>query len=230
MADPGPAHPVERRVHRVAHGPDPWVWTPWQYAPFGGRWDDPDSQYRVLYLGASRYGCYLEVLAQFRPDPKVLALYEALAPDDADQGYPTVPQGVVPAEWLDGRIVGSAAMIGMFVPVGTADVLAWLRRHVAGLLIAHRIPDLDGAAIRSADRAFTQDLSRWLYAWSGHGGPFDGVEFESRHGNRLEMWAVFERDGDAETSHLLTDTRHGPINRDDRDLQRALAVHGLTIG
>lgn len=183
-----------------------------------------------MYVGASRYSCYLEVLAAFRPDPKILALYAALTPDDADQGCPTVPLGLVPGEWLDERVAATTTMNGRFVPVGSTGVLTWLRPRVAGLMIAHRIPDLDGAAIRSADRSFTQALSRWLYGYSGSGGPFDGVESESRHGNRLMLWALFERDTDSDTSRLVTDRKQRPISRTDPDLRRALRVHGLAIG
>jgi hypothetical protein len=54
------------RMHRVGYQPDPWAWTPWEYAGddgrFHGRWDDPHGTWRTLYLGASppapvrRYG------------------------------------------------------------------------------------------------------------------------------------------------------------------------------
>lgn len=44
------------RVYRVGYQPDPWAWTPWEYAGadgrFHGRWDDPDGTWRTLYLGA----------------------------------------------------------------------------------------------------------------------------------------------------------------------------------
>jgi hypothetical protein len=41
-------------VWRVGYRPEPWTWTPWQYAEngrFNGRWDDPDGNYRTLYTG-----------------------------------------------------------------------------------------------------------------------------------------------------------------------------------
>lgn len=231
MADPGvKTRSLSRRVYRVARRPDPWMFTPWRYAPFGGRWDDPDGQYRVLYVGASRYACFLEALAGFRPDPRIVALYGALATSDADGAFETVPMGQVPAEWLDRRLVGTANTSGRVVAVGSAEVLAWLRPRVAGLLIAHRIADLDGAAIRSADRSLTQALSRWLYMLRDPDGVLDGVEFESRHGNRLVLWGLFERDTDGETSRLLTNRSAKPISHSDRDLVRALQVHRLQIG
>ena len=47
-----------RRQDRLAGrpSPDPWAWTPWQYAHagrFGGRWDDPVGRWRTPYAGRS---------------------------------------------------------------------------------------------------------------------------------------------------------------------------------
>src|SRR6516165_1425811 len=37
-------------IHRVGYRPDPWAWTPWEYAGadgcFHGRWDDPNGTWR----------------------------------------------------------------------------------------------------------------------------------------------------------------------------------------
>ena len=52
VTDPG-------TVWRVGYRPDPWTWTPWQYAAngrFNGRWDDPDGNYRTLYTGKTLLG------------------------------------------------------------------------------------------------------------------------------------------------------------------------------
>ena len=75
------SHP-DGTVHRVGFQPDPWTWTPWQYGPFTGRWDDPEDLYCVLYAASSPLGCFLEVLAVFRPDP---AVAEALARIEGDE-------------------------------------------------------------------------------------------------------------------------------------------------
>jgi len=59
------------RVWRVGYRPDPWAWTPWQYAGetgcFPGRWDDPRGWFRTIYAGRELLACLLEVLARFRP-------------------------------------------------------------------------------------------------------------------------------------------------------------------
>lgn len=113
MSPRGPrVHDKPRRVHRVGLLPDPWSWTPWQYGPFTGRWDDPDAIYRVLYTGASRYVCLLEVLAPYRPDPALLAAYSELDSDPDDHRYPTKPIGVVPLDWIAPRAVATATLTG----------------------------------------------------------------------------------------------------------------------
>ena len=84
----GPPHPAcvraDGMVWRVAYRPDPWTWVPWQYGPFTGRFDDAQGQFRVLYTGSTRLACYLEVIAQFRPDPLLLAEMEAITGDPQD--------------------------------------------------------------------------------------------------------------------------------------------------
>ena len=76
---------VEVAVFRVGYAPDPFAWTPWQYANdgrFDGRWDDPDGTYRTLYVADRLLGCLLEVLADFRPDLELLTALDAIVDDD----------------------------------------------------------------------------------------------------------------------------------------------------
>lgn len=65
----------EGPVYRMARGPDAWAWVDWVYAgpdgSFGGRFDDPDGEYRVLYAAATRLGAFMETLAGFRTHPAV---------------------------------------------------------------------------------------------------------------------------------------------------------------
>lgn len=62
----GQIYTVDRHgaaIYRVGYAPDPWEWTPWEYATdgrFAGRWDDPDGVWRTLYCGISALACYLE--------------------------------------------------------------------------------------------------------------------------------------------------------------------------
>lgn len=82
-------------VYRIGYQPDPFAWTPWQYASggrFESRWDDRDRRFRTLYVADRLLGCLLEVLADFRPDLTVLAGLNDIDGDDDDQ-YPTAAQG-----------------------------------------------------------------------------------------------------------------------------------------
>lgn len=95
-------------VYRVGYLPEPWNWTPWEYADngrFDGRWDDPEGVWRTLYVGSSPLACYLEVLARFRPDPSLAADLAAIGEDEE---YPTLAAGELPMSWCDGRVAVKA--------------------------------------------------------------------------------------------------------------------------
>jgi hypothetical protein len=51
------------------------------------------------------------------------------------------------------------------------------------------------------------------------------VQFSSRHGDGLTLWAVFERPADDEVSALLLETQSDPIDEDDPDLCEAMRIH-----
>jgi len=218
-------------VYRVGHEPDPWAWTPWEYGPFTGRWDDPEDLYRVLYAASSPLGCFLEVLAVFRPDPVLAEELAAIEGGPDDDDFPTVPPGKVDRAWLERRRVGTATLEGRFVDVGHSHTIAELRPRFLQQAIDAALPDFDAAAIRTAaPRALTQAISRFLYGASLDDGDVpDGVEFGSRHGDDQQLWAIFERDADigSPSSHLLGATTSAMIAPDEPDLREAMALHHL---
>jgi len=87
-------------VLRVGYSPDPWAWAPWEYAPFTGRWDDPDALFRTIYAASSAEACFIEVLAQFRPDPGLDSDLASIAGCRDDVDYEGSPPGVVGRNWL----------------------------------------------------------------------------------------------------------------------------------
>lgn len=222
-----------RCVHRVGFEPAPWAWTPWQYAEhgrFSGRWDDPDGVWRSIYVGERRLACYLEVLAFARADPQLqddLARIDE-APEDA-VAHPTLAGGLLPDSWRWPRRVGSALLTGWYAVPGDKESLPTLRSRFLALATKLRLPDVDAAAIRIAEpRGFTQAISAWLYDQTGPDDlPLAGVQFASRHGDGLTLWAVFERPGDDEASALLLDAQSDPIEEDDPELCEALRIHRL---
>jgi len=221
-------------VHRVGYAPDSWAWTPWQYATdgrFSGRWDDPDGLWRSLYVGGSRLACYVEVLAVFRPDPVLSAEFASIneTPEDAAE-HPTLGFGQLPRAWLEPRRLGTATLHGWYAVPGGSQSLPTLRVRFLALARSLGLPDLDGAAIRLAEpRRLTQHLAGWLYEQTGPDGtPLTGVQFASRYGDELVLWAVFERAGDTPSSAQLHDSTSGPLDPRDPELTQALQLHRLT--
>lgn len=226
LRDPG-------QVWRVGYRPDPWAWTPWQYADHGrftGRWDDPHGRYRTLYTGTTLLGCLLEVLAGFRPDPHLAADLDDIDEDPADTiDHPTQPAGRLPLSWLEPRTASSAILTGTYCSVTTTDTLAVLRPVFIGRAIRHGLPDLDAAALRLAEpRALTQAVSAWLYEHHTDNRPtFDGVHFHSRHGDDLDLIAIYERGADHHTSPHLADHQDEDLQAAHPELQQAMAIHHL---
>ncbi len=188
-------------VWRVGFGPDPWAWSPWQYATepgnlFPGRWDDQLGQFRTLYTSDSLLGCFLEMLARFRPSQVVQSALDEVEDDDGSIGrYPEAPPGAIGYRWLENRLYGSAHQTGRYCAVTHSRSIAALIAHYP--LGEHGLTpyDVDTALLKDAhDRNLTRSIARWLYDLHDHGQALvDGVAFESRHGDELQMWAVFER-------------------------------------
>jgi hypothetical protein len=123
--------------------------------------------------------------------------------------------------------MGTGLLVGTFVDIGHADSLAILHQALAARLVHHRIRELDGAAIRAqAPREFTQEVSRHIYERALDGGAaFAGIHYQSRMGDNLHNWAIFERPG-------ALAIRPGPseqITELDADFLRALDLLGLTL-
>ncbi|UVT25943.1 hypothetical protein NXT08_04755 [Rhodococcus pyridinivorans] len=54
-----------------------------------------------------------------------------------------------------------------------------------------------------------------------------GIEFESRHGDGLVLWALDERPGDGPVSKNVTVLDYGPVEEHDPDLIEAMRLHNL---
>lgn len=221
-------------VWRVGFRPDPWAWTPWQYAVdgrFGGRWDDPAGEFRTVYAGESLLGCLLEVLAPFRPDPALAGVLSGIDEDPTDtEQYPTGPPGRVPEDWLRPRLASTARLAGLYAAVSRMSSLGSLRDRFGSLARRLRLPDLDASALKAAQpRELTQTIARWLYRNPADPGgrPVDGVRFDSRHGDGIALWAVFEQPGDPAVSPQLTDPTEQPLTATTPELLEALATHQL---
>ena len=107
-----------RVVWRVDYVPEPWAWTPWQYATggrFTGRWDDPDGMAHavgrgqptgLLPGGARGVSCRPELADQLHDIDE--------DPADTD-AYPTAAAGALSTRWREPRLIGSATLAGWYV-------------------------------------------------------------------------------------------------------------------
>lgn len=197
----GAARP-ESAIHRVGRRPDPWALPP------------------------QRVGAFIETLARYRTDPAVVAEYAHIVVDDEDQDdFPTIPPGVVPRDWFDTRLLGTAQHDGPFADVGHSTSLAHLRLALAPRLVHYGLDDLDASDLRRrAPRTFTREVSRYVFEHAVLEGDkaFVGIRYLSRLGDDIVNWAIFEasepRDATAEE-----------IARDDADLLEALATLDLVL-
>jgi hypothetical protein len=134
----------------------------------------------------------------------------------------------VPRSWLDHRLLGEARVEGRFVDVADTTSLATLRTALAASAIRHGLDEIDAATIRlRAPRAFTQQVSRFVYEQRDDRGAFAGIRYRSRLGDDVSNWALFEPAPDAGSPFVSTTA--AAIEADDPDLEAALGLLGLTI-
>lgn len=218
-------------IYRVARRPDAWTWPDWASAhedgTFGSRYDDARGEYRVLYASSQREGAFAETLARFRVDLQVSAELPLIDGDPEDEGFPEpVAGGVVPAEWIETRLIGTATHDGDFVDVGQSDSIANLRAALADRVLHYGLDDLDAGDLRRrAPRAFTQEISRYLFEHGrdDSGSPVAGVRYLSRLGDELVNWAIFE-------PNAPSDATNEAIDPDDEALRAVFDRFDLTWG
>lgn len=222
-------------VHRVGYRPDPWVWTPWMYAGadgrFHGRWDDPHGTWRTIYVGSSALTCYLEVLVRFRPDPRLQQQMAEIADNGEGNRYPTAPAGTLPRSWCEPRLLAAGRLQGLFAVPGHPESLPTLRRRFLTTARAWGLAEVDAAIRHSRPRALTQAVSAWLYTLRTRAGvPLNGIQFPSRHGDELLLWAIYERGHAGNSPPELEALPSQHISPDDPQLQEAMRRYRITWG
>ena len=220
-------------VFRVGHAPNPWTWTPWEYATtgiFGGRWDDPSGTWRSLYVADTLLGCYLEVLAPFRPDLSLAAELDVIDEDPDDEAnYPTAQPGTIPRRWCLDRKAGSAQLTGWYANPATSTSLPTVRAALGSFAVALGLPDVDAASMKNAaPRQFTQYVAAWLYdQHTNHGCIIDGIRFTSRHGDDVGLRVIFERESSTDIAPQLNLVTTESIDVNDPALNHAMTIHRL---
>ncbi len=152
---------------------------------------------------------------------------QAIDGDPEDAGYPEpLAGGVVPSEWIETRLLGTARHAGGFVDLGRSDSLAHLRIVLADRVLHYGLDDLDAGDIRSrAPRRLTQEVSRYLFEHGrdDQGAAVAGVRYLSRLGDDLENWAIFE-------PNAPSDATSEPIDPGDEALRAVLERFELRWG
>jgi hypothetical protein len=172
---------------------------------------------------------HLEILAAFRADPLLAEELDEIDDHDDDSRNSTVPAGSVPRSWCTPRLIASGRLSGTFALPGHPESLPTLRHRFLNDARSFGLADLDAAAIRdSRPRALTQAISAWIYTLRADHTPLSGIEFFSRHGDNLTLWALYERDTTITSPPEITAVCADPINGDDPDLNEALRLHRLT--
>ena len=211
--------PLETRtptesIYRVARYPDAWQLPDWSRAKdgtFGNRFDDPESDYRVLYAASQEVSCYVETLARFRPD---LTLMEELREIEGDDDF--LPVGEVPLEWCANRVIGTASAEGNYADIYAAEWIALLRRKLVSECLRMGLRDLDASGLQnSSPRTLTQLVSRIVYDMG-----LAGVYYRSRYGHNLENWALFE-------PCRIDRMKNRRVTTNDEALEEAMEILGL---
>ena len=206
---------VPGAIYRLGRKPDPWSVPDWALAgsdgTFGNRFDDPEGIYRVLYACSQRLGCFLETLARFRVDLKLLT---ELAEIDGEDDY--FPLGEVPLEWVERRMMGVATARGEYADICSSKWISRLRVLLAGHLERFGVDDLDASVLQmTAPRGLTQLVSRLVFSEG-----VAGIYYRSKYGHDIENWVLFE-------PFQINPEESGSIRIDDPDLQQCLRLHGL---
>src|SRR2546423_12821017 len=129
-------------LFRVGRAPHALAWPDWRFVG-GGRFDDPNGEFRVLYLAEQRVTCFVELLAGFRLDVELLA---SLAVITGPPEPPPTP--LVPVDWYTRRLVGRLVLTAgqRWLDLRAPETLQVLRARLSPILVRLGVPDLDVSA------------------------------------------------------------------------------------
>lgn len=199
-------------VFRVGWDSDPLGPPPWDLSAadgaFGNRFDDPEANFRCIYCGSSADAAFGETTARFRVSTSQLAKIKAAVVDaedleeifgaEIDFTDPSVPRGIVTAEWRNRRKLAKTTLNSSlrFANVADQESLEYFRYALPAKAAECGVDDIDFATILNKEqRQFTRACARHIYDLRDALGStrFAGIRYMSRH-NALEWecWALFD--------------------------------------
>ncbi|WP_300345882.1 hypothetical protein [Nesterenkonia sp.] len=113
-----------------------------------------------------------------------------------------------------------------------AETIAALFTRFKPRALTYGLSDFDAAALKAAEpRMLTQEVSQYFWeARTPSGENFcDGIEFRSRHGDNLTLWAIYEPPGDPEVTPRVSDIQPEQLNRATPELIAAAELLGVTL-
>lgn len=137
--------------------------------------------------------------------------------------------GTLDRRWCDIRLFCTAWLTGDFALPSHHETLPTLREKFLVTARDFGIHDVDAATVRmSAPRELTQSMSAWLYQIVGPGGQrINGVQYLSKHGDDVVLWAIYERGTGDSPPELTARTAPVPIASDDEALTEAMRIHRI---
>lgn len=227
MNTPHTVNPPPDGFWRIGRSPDAHRWSrpdPVQTDEpgAGNRFDSFHGNFGVLYFATSVEACFAEVLARFRPNPRLADLVRATWREDN-----RMEPGSVAADWRNSRILVRSELDGglPFLDVSHGDTLATIAEDlgIRGWLNAFRVDVVDLEALIGRDRRVTRAISQWASERMTDEGPsYSGIRYTSRLGHQYECWAVFE-------GSQLIELERPAVERSDEALEIVADRYNLTI-
>jgi hypothetical protein len=177
-------HPAPDKLPAPRRGEEPGL----------NRFDDPDNEFVVRYLGEMLRGCLLETMARFRASRRAEELLNAVQGLEPGEERPDLDPERGLADWLSKQRIGTCHLSSEVTLVSVNDpaLLAELdvEPRVRDALRDIGQEELDEAVIRlggkEAGRKVTQVVSRILWERG-----IAGLAYTSRHDDSERCWAIY---------------------------------------
>src|ERR1700683_684289 len=159
-AQPGGEPCIPPWIYRIGFVDDPLGFPPREVCSWQNRWSDPSKQYRTLYGAELAATCLREILADLRPNVRVIKELETLYGPDTQ-----LTPGRVSDAWFDRHVITSAVVhtTGPIIDVDEPATRERLLHRHSGLLSRLGLEHLDFAELRSNNRELTQAISKSLW-------------------------------------------------------------------